>query len=239
MEVKPYQEADKTKKQEVREMFNNIAHRYDFLNHYLSLGIDFFWRNRLLKALKKQSPSKILDMATGTGDVAILLAKKMPNAQILGIDIADKMLDVARHRARKTHVPNVEFVTGEAENIDAKDNSFDAATVAFGVRNFENVLAGLKEFRRVIRAKGSLYILEFSKPQRFPVKQLFGFYFKHILPPIGKFFSKDAKAYNYLHDSVEAFPYGTKFAHELQKAGFEHVKINPLTFGICTLYIAS
>lgn len=236
--VTPYGEKDKTKKQEVAEMFDNIAPKYDFLNHLLSMGIDIGWRKKAINLLKKEKPETILDVATGTADFAIEALQANPK-KVVGVDISNDMLAVGRKKIERKGIENlVQLNYGDAENLPFEDGEFDAITVAFGVRNFENLEAGLTEMNRVLKKGKTLFVIEFSKPEHFPIKQLYFFYFKVILPVIGKLVSKDARAYTYLPESVEVFPYGNKFAEILKSCGFSSVEIKPLTFGIASLYIA-
>lgn len=217
-------------------MFNNIAHRYDFLNHFLSAGIDYRWRNKAIKIIGKSNPETILDIATGTGDLAIEASKLNPK-KIEGIDIAEDMLAIGREKIQKKNLAAViNFQTGDAENIQFDDNSFDAVMVAFGVRNFENLEKGLSEMYRVLNKGGLVMILEFSKPTSFPVKQLYHFYFRFILPTLGKIISGDSSAYTYLPESVSAFPAGDEFLNVLNKIGFKSTMHKPLTFGITSIY---
>lgn len=236
--VTPYGDKDKTKKQEVAEMFDNIAPKYDFLNHLLSMGIDIGWRRKAIRILKAQKPKSILDVATGTADFAIEALDANPD-EVIGVDISKDMLAVGRTKISKKGLENkVRLDYGDAENLPYETEKFDAITVAFGVRNFENLEAGLTEMNRVLKKGKILFVIEFSKPEHFPIKQLYFFYFKAILPLIGKLVSKDARAYTYLPESVEAFPYGNEFAEILKKCGFLKVEIKPLTFGIASLYVA-
>ncbi len=234
--VKPYGSDDRTKKEEVAEMFNNISGKYDFLNHFLSLGIDKLWRKKAVRELKQIQPKRILDIATGTGDFALELLKLRPE-QVIGLDISSGMLEVGREKMKKRKVDHVvEMVLGDSENIPYEEGHFDALTVAFGVRNFENLEKGLSEMLRVLRPGGKAVILEFSKPKRFPVKQVFGFYSKYIIPFLGKHISKDKKAYAYLPESVAAFPEGEDFVNILNKVGYKEVKATPVSGGIATIY---
>lgn len=219
-------------------MFDNIAHRYDFLNHLLSLGIDNLWRKKAIRTIKAIKPNRILDIATGTGDLAFEARKQMPQLEIVGLDLSEGMLSKAREKAKERKLSNMVFVKGDSENLGFDDTSFDAVSVAFGVRNFENLEAGLKEIYRVMKPGGRLAVLEFSKPKAFPVKQIFNFYFKNILPTAGGMISKDSRAYEYLPESVQAFPEGADFLKILEKIGFKLCKDQPLTFGICSLYTA-
>lgn len=236
--VKPNYDSTASKKEQVEEMFDNIAHRYDFLNHLLSMGIDNLWRIRAMKFVKKSNPTRLLDIATGTGDLAFEARKQMPNVHITGLDLSEGMLSKARVKAEQRGLSNMEFVKGDSENLGFEDTTFDAVSVAFGVRNFENLEAGLQEIYRVLKPGGKLAVLEFSKPKAFPVKQIFNFYFKSILPTTGKMISKDARAYEYLPESVQAFPEGKEFVEILERIGFKQCKNEALTFGICSLYTA-
>lgn len=224
-------------KTKIRAMFNNIAGKYDFLNHFLSLGIDLYWRRRVIKILKAFQPEKIIDVATGTGDLAIQIAKIHPK-KIIGIDIAEEMLTIAKAKIHQKKLSNlIEVLHADSENLPFEDNVFDAATVAFGVRNFENLEKGISEMYRVIKPGGKIVILEFSMPTKFPVKQLYKFYFKFILPLLGRIVSKNKYAYTYLPESVSAFPQGNAFINILQKTGFDSTKHIKLTFGIASIYI--
>lgn len=235
--VKPYEDSQSTKKEQVASMFNNIAAKYDFLNHFLSLGIDKLWRKRLVKEVGCSKPSSILDVATGTGDLAIALAKLNPKS-IVGIDISDKMVEVGIEKIKARGLDSMVFLqTGDSEMINFDSNTFDFATVAFGVRNFENPVLGLREINRVLKEGGGLAVLEFAMPTKFPIRQLYKFYFFRILPFVGRFFSKDRSAYTYLPESVEAFPCGEAFLALLKEAGFSRTRIIPLTFGVANIYI--
>ncbi|MEM0992115.1 MAG: bifunctional demethylmenaquinone methyltransferase/2-methoxy-6-polyprenyl-1,4-benzoquinol methylase UbiE [Bacteroidota bacterium] len=239
-EVKPYTEQEGSKKQQVSKMFNNIAPYYDFLNHFLSLGIDKLWRRRVIKELKKSNPKQLLDVATGTGDVAIALANNLEVEKVMGLDIAVEMLDIGRKKVKQQKLSeSVELISGDAENLPFEDNTFDAITVAFGVRNFEHLELGLQEMKRVLKPNGKLVVLEFSKPRIFPFKQLFNFYFSTILPFIGRITSKDPKAYRYLYESVQAFPDGERFLSKLRATGYQNERQIPLTFGISSIYIGT
>lgn len=226
-------------KEKVRTMFNDIAPKYDFLNHFLSVGIDIHWRKKVRRLLSSIKPKKILDIATGTGDLALELSKLNAN-QIVGVDIATEMIDIGREKIiRKGLESIIDLQEGDAENLKFSDDSFDAITVAFGVRNFENLNKGLKEMHRVLRPGGIVAVLEFSKPKRFPVKQLYNFYFSNILPVMGKIVSKSSAAYTYLPESVRGFAEDETFLYELARAGFKEAKQNRLTMGIATLYYAN
>jgi demethylmenaquinone methyltransferase/2-methoxy-6-polyprenyl-1,4-benzoquinol methylase len=235
--VKPYNDASKSKKEEVAEMFNNISKRYDFLNHFLSLGIDKIWRKKAIAELKELNPSRILDIATGTGDFAIAALKINPK-EVVGIDISEGMLAVGKEKMIAKKVDNIiSMQLGDSENLPFEDNYFDGLTVGFGVRNFENLEKGLAEMLRVIRPEGKAIILEFSKPKKFPIKQVFGFYSKYFIPFFGKNISKDEKAYAYLPESVEAFPEGENFKAILTKVGYKNVSSKLVSGGIATIYI--
>ena len=235
--VTPYQNEQATKKEQVADMFNNISKTYDFLNHFLSLGIDVIWRKMAINELKLDKPQYILDVATGTGDFAFESLKILKPKKIIGVDISRGMLDIADQKIAKRQLSErFEVRMGDSEKLLFADGEFDAVTVAYGVRNFENLEKGLADIQRVLRPGGKAVILEFSKPRVFPVKQLYNFYFNYITPGIGKLFSKDARAYAYLPESVAAFPDGTDFIALMDKVGFKHTKQRPLAFGICSIY---
>ncbi len=218
-------------------MFDNIAGKYDFLNHFLSLGIDKVWRRKAVKKLKSLNPKKILDIACGTGDFSIEALKLIPK-EVIGIDISIEMLKVGNEKIKKKKLENIiTLKLGDSENLEFEDDYFDAAIVAFGVRNFETLQKGLKEIFRVLKPGGVFIVLEFSKPKYFPFKQFYNFYFLRILPIIGKMFSKDNSAYTYLPESVQAFPDGENFIKELEMAGFKNTDLFPQTFGISTIYM--
>ena len=239
MMVQPYLDNTTDKKTQVALMFDNISHRYDFLNHFLSLGIDRYWRKKAVNFLKDKKHEFILDVATGTGDFAIAVLKKLKPAKITGIDISEKMLEIGKRKiAAKFPSANIELLTGDSEKLKFEENLFDAAIVAFGVRNFENLEKGLCEIYRVLKSGGWFVVLEFSRPSRFPVKQFYGFYFKNILPVIGKIFSKDSRAYKYLPESVSAFPEKENFLDFLHQTGFIQCSFKALTFGIASIYTA-
>lgn len=234
-QVKPYG-TEKSKKEEVAEMFNNISGRYDFLNHFLSVGIDKIWRKKAIRMLKEIQPKKILDIATGTGDFALEALKLHPDS-IVGVDISEGMLEVGRVKMKKKGVDNIIALQyGDSENLPFETGSFDAFTVAFGVRNFENLEKGLTEMLRVLRDGGKGIILEFSKPKKFPVKQYYAFHSKYVIPFFGKRISKDERAYTYLPDSVAAFPEGQAFLDILTKVGYRNVKAQTVGGGIATIY---
>jgi len=234
--VNPYSESDLSKKEQVEQMFDNISGKYDLLNRILSMGIDVRWRKKVVKSVKKANPKKVLDIATGTGDLAIQIAKST-QAQITGFDLSAGMLEVGRKKVAKEKLDDrIEMIQGDAENMPFEDNSFDVITVAFGVRNFENLKKGLDEIYRVLKPGGKFIILEFSQPESFPMKQLYAFYSKNILPKIGKQISKDESAYTYLPDSVKAFPYGEEMKKILKNSNFSKSSDKKLTFGIASIY---
>jgi demethylmenaquinone methyltransferase/2-methoxy-6-polyprenyl-1,4-benzoquinol methylase len=234
--VKPYNKESASKKDEVAEMFNNISKRYDFLNHFLSLGIDKIWRRKAIKQLESIQPKRILDIATGTGDFAIAALKLNPE-EVVGVDISQGMLDVGIEKMKKKKLDGiVKMQIGDSEKLPFEDGSFDALTVGFGVRNYQDLEKGLADMLRILRPGGKAIILEFSKPKKFPIKQLFGFYSKRLIPFIGKTISKDRRAYEYLPESVEAFPEGEAFEAILKKIGYTDVKSKLVSGGIATIY---
>jgi len=235
-EIKPYEQRG-NKKEQVSRMFDGIAPYYDFLNRLLSLGIDTIWRRRAIAQLKGDRPKHILDVATGTADVALEMAGRLSAERIVGLDISDQMLDVGRRKVRKKGLEErIELMVGDSENLPFANNTFDAITVAFGVRNFEHLEKGLQEMQRVLKPGGKLVVLEFSKPRLFPFKQLYDFYFRNILPAVGKITSKDPRAYRYLYESVQAFPERERFTDILTKTGYKSNQCIPLTLGICSIY---
>lgn len=234
----PNKKSTQSKKGQVEEMFNNISPKYDLLNHLLSANIDKVWRRKTITRLKKFNPERILDIATGTGDFAIA-ATKINTARIVGIDISEGMLEVGREKIAKRGLTNsVELQRADSENLPFDDNLFDAAIVGFGVRNFENLTKGLAEIYRVLKPGGVFFVLEFSKPRKTPVKQLYRFYFSKILPTVGRMVSKDANAYRYLPESVKEFPDGEIFLAILADVGFTKNSCYPQTFGIASIYEA-
>lgn len=237
MTVVPYKDKQSTKKEQVATMFNNISAKYDFLNHFLSLGIDILWRKKAIKELKKDQPKLILDIATGTGDFAIEALALQPD-RVIGVDISEGMLAVGREKMKKRKLDQViDLQLGDSEGLLFEDNKFDAVIVSFGVRNFEHLEKGLQDMHRVLKPGGKTVILEFSKPKSFPFKQLYHFYFKWILPKIGKLISKDQAAYTYLPESVQEFPDGQDFLQILEKVGFKQTKCKALTLGISSIYV--
>ena len=236
--VTPYGEEKGAKKEQVATMFNNIAGNYDFLNHFLSMGIDKLWRRKVVKMLKQVKPQHILDVATGTGDLAIAALGANPQ-KVTGIDISEGMLEMGRVKIKSRNLDKrIELRYGDSEAIDFPNAHFDAITVAFGVRNYQNLDKGLAEMHRVLKPGAPLIVLEFSKPENWFFKQLYYFYFCNVLPFIGKLVSKDPRAYTYLPESVRAFPDGKVFVQRLKDAGFKTVECTPLTFGISTIYRA-
>ncbi len=239
MNVLPYKDKDTSKKEQIAAMFNSISGKYDFLNHFLSLGIDILWRKQAVRLLKKHQPKLILDIATGTGDFAIEALSLHPE-KIIGVDISEGMLSVGREKLTKKNLTNkIELLSGDSEILPFEDNFFDAVIVSFGVRNFENLEKGLSDMLRVLKPGGKVVILEFSKPKSFPFKQIYQFYFQWILPKIGKLISKNHAAYTYLPDSVKAFPDGDDFLNILNKIGFQKNQCTPLTLGISSIYSGS
>ena len=237
MQVKPYN-TDQSKKTEVEDMFDNIAPKYDLLNHVLSMKIDVLWRNTLVKWMNNDAPKLVLDVATGTGDLAIAV-QKGTGADVVGLDLSQQMLNVGIDKIKKINLDQkISMQKGDAENLPFEDNKFDAVSVAFGVRNFENLEKGLAELRRVVKENSSVYILEFSKVEGF-LAPFYMFYFKNILPQIGKLVSKDNRAYTYLPDSVNAFPFGEKMKQILLDTGYSKVEYKKLSLGIATIYKAT
>jgi demethylmenaquinone methyltransferase/2-methoxy-6-polyprenyl-1,4-benzoquinol methylase len=235
--VTPYN-SEATKKSQVEDMFDNIAPKYDLLNHVLSMKIDVLWRNTLVKMMKKDNPQEVLDVATGTGDLAITI-EKGTGAKVIGLDLSQQMLNVGVIKIKKLKLDGkISMQKGDAENLPFEDNRFDAVSVAFGVRNFENLTKGLAELRRVVKDNKSVYILEFSKVEGF-LGPFYMFYFKNILPAIGRLVSKDNRAYTYLPDSVNAFPFGEKMKQILLDTGFKKVEYKKLSLGIATIYKAT
>lgn len=235
--VKPYKD-DSSKKEQVEIMFDAIAPKYDFLNRILSLGIDISWRKRVIKIIKRANAKFILDIATGTGDLAIAMAKTEA-VKIIGLDLSEQMLNIGKQKIINQHLESkIELIKGDSEQLSFPENHFDAVTAAFGVRNFGNLKKGLSEMYRVTKENGDLIILEFSKPSNKFFKTIYYFYFCYVLPFIGKLISKDARAYTYLPESVEAFPSGVEFVKILEEIGFKTIKWIPLTFGISSIYWA-
>jgi demethylmenaquinone methyltransferase/2-methoxy-6-polyprenyl-1,4-benzoquinol methylase len=237
--ITPYKDSALGKKQQIAKMFDTISNEYDDLNRVISFGIDIKWRKKVVQIISKKEPTNILDIATGTGDLAINLTQTNAN-QIIGLDISEGMLDVGRKKIAKKQLNNtIDMIVGDSENLPFDDNSFDAITVAFGVRNFENLEIGLAEILRVLKPKGVFVVLETSVPVKFPFKQGYYIYTKALLPLIGRLFSKDKSAYRYLSESASKFPYGQAFNNILNKTGFINSKALPQTFGVATIYTAT
>ncbi|SNR48001.1 demethylmenaquinone methyltransferase / 2-methoxy-6-polyprenyl-1,4-benzoquinol methylase [Lutibacter agarilyticus] len=236
--VTPYKNSEEGKKEQVTKMFDTISKEYDNLNRVISFGIDIKWRNKVVEIVGNTAPETVLDIATGTGDLAISLTKTSAK-KIVGLDISDGMLEVGRTKINKLQLNNkIEMVLADSEELPLEANSFDAITVAFGVRNFENLEKGLGEIYRVLKPGGTFVVLETSVPTKTPYKQGYRFYSTKILPTIGRVFSKDKVAYKYLSDSAASFPYGEAFNNILQKTGFIAIENKPQTFGVATIYIA-
>ena len=234
--VTPYK-SDDSKKEQVATMFNNIAPKYDFLNHLFSMGIDILWRKKAIRLLKPHQPKVILDLATGTGDFAFEAMALNPD-KVIGMDISEGMLDMGRVKVKKRGLlDKIELKYGDSENLPLETETIDAITIGFGVRNFETLEKGLGDMLRVLKPGGIAVILEFSKPKSFPIKQIYNFYFKNIMPGLGKLVSKDSSAYTYLPESVQAFPEGEDFLNILSKVGYKEVKQHRLTGGIATIYL--
>lgn len=238
--IVPFKESEQSKKQQVADMFDKIAFRYDFLNRFLSAGIDVSWRKKAIKQLESLHPQTILDVATGTGDVAILTNKILRPKKITGIDISEGMLNIGRKKIEKLGLQNqIELLKGDSETINFPDDNFDAITVAFGVRNYQNLEKGLSEMLRVLRPGGKLVVLEFSRPKQFLFKGVYNLYMNSIAPGFGKLFPKKKVPSQYLHDSVQRFPEGQQFLDILKSVGFSSTYSKVLTLGICSIYCGS
>ena len=238
MAVTPYKTSTEGKKRQIRAMFNNIAPKYDFLNHFLSAGIDKVWRKRAIKLLEGVDSPRVLDIATGTGDLA-LQAMVLKPKKVIGVDLSPEMIKVGKKKIKERGLGNIiRMVEGDSENLPLRDNYFDIAMVAFGVRNFENLEKGLKEINRVVKPGGLFMVLEFSNPTSFPFKNVYNFYSNRILPICGSIISHDNSAYTYLPESVAAFPQGEAFVEKLQGAGFKSLKVWKQTMGIATIYLS-
>ena len=237
-QVKPYSNEGEKKEQMVA-MFDNIAQEYDKYNYLASFNIDRIWRKRAISSLKPFAPRHILDIATGTGDLALLIDKKLKPETVIGCDISEGMMQVARKKCQKRGITNIRFEKEDCTALSYPDNSFDAVTSSFGVRNFQELEKALGEMYRVLRPGGHLVRLELSSPTRFPMKQLFPIYAKYVMPTLGRIFSKDAKAYRYLPDSIAAFPQGEVMQEIIMKAGFNKVEFRRFTGGVCTFYMAT
>lgn len=237
--IKPYKDSEAGKKEQVATMFNNISKNYDGLNRVISFGIDVSWRKKVVKLVSKNNPQQILDIATGTGDLALMMSQLNPK-KVIGLDISEGMLEVGKQKIAKANLSDqIEMVVGDSENMPFDDNTFDAITVSFGVRNFANLDIGLTEIRRVLKPNGTFVILETSNPTKFPFKQGYKFYTSFILPIIGKIFSKDKVAYSYLCESANSFPFGEALDNILRKNGFINTEYKPVTFGVATIYSAT
>ena len=237
--VKPYKDSELGKKEQVTQIFDNISGNYDGLNRVISLGIDVKWRKKVVEIVGQNNPKTILDIATGTGDLALLMATSLNPDKVIGLDISEGMLSVGKLKVNKANLSEkIDMVVGDSENMPFEDNTFDAITVSFGVRNFANLDKGIQEIARVLKPTGVLVILETSNPTKFPFKQGYKFYSKAILPIIGKIFSKDKVAYSYLSESANSFPFGEAFNNILLKNGFTYAKDTPVTFGAATIYTA-
>ncbi len=237
--VIPYKDSALGKKDQVTQMFDTVSSNYDALNRILTFGIDVGWRKKVVDIVMKAKAKNVLDVATGTGDLVIMFGKE-DTEEVVGLDISPGMLEIGKKKVEAQELDQkVKMVIGDSEKLDFKDSSFDAVTVAFGVRNFEDLELGLSEIFRVLKPHGTFVVLETSQPEQFPMKQMFRFYSKYIIPSIGKLFSKDKKAYDYLPESAAAFPYGETFNNILLKTGFNTSKVYPQTFGAATIYHAT
>jgi len=238
--IVPDKESDLNKKQQIAKMFDSIASKYDFLNRFLSIGIDVRWRKKALMQLKQLNPKVILDVATGTGDLTIMAYKILNPEKIYGIDISIGMLEIGRKKIERIGLQDkIELIAGDSETITFAENSFDAISVAFGVRNFEHLAKGLSEMYRVLKPNGKIVILEFSKPRQRWFKRIYNTYMNVITPSIGKLFSNNKNAYQYLNDSVQAFPEGQTFLNIMHEVGFTQTYLQTLSLGICTIYCGS
>ena len=237
--VKPYNSADKSKREEVAEMFDNISGKYDFLNRSLSMGVDIAWRKKTVARIKASGAVHVLDVATGTADLAIMMVKNGVPA-VTGADLSAGMLKVGEKKVKEQGLDKqITLIQADSEQLPFADETFDGASIAFGIRNFERPVAGMAEIRRVLKPGSTLFILEFSKPTQFPFKQFFAFYFRFILPVWGKLISKDNAAYSYLPESINAFPYGRAFLDLMEEAGFRDARQQKLSFGVASLYSAT
>lgn len=236
--VTPYKNSSESKKEQVAKMFDTISGKYDNLNRVISFGTDIAWRKKVIQLIAEINPKNVIDIATGTGDLAIMMSQTSAQ-KIVGLDISAGMLDVGKQKIKAKNLDSkIEMVLGDSENIPYENDFFDAATVSFGVRNFEHLEKGLSEILRILKPSGRLVILETSIPTKTPFKQFYTFYSKNILPLIGKIFSKDKTAYAYLSESASVFPYGEELKNILLKVGFNDVHFEPQTFGVATIYIA-
>ncbi len=238
-QVKPYKDSELGKKEQVAHMFDTISKNYDGLNRVISLGIDVSWRKKVVKLIGATNPKQILDIATGTGDLALMMSKLNPE-RIVGLDISPGMLEVGKEKIAKANLSDkIEMIVGDSEKMPFDNNTFDAITVSFGVRNFENLDKGLSEIHRVLKPGGIFVVLETSNPTKFPFKQGYKFYTNYILPIIGKLFSKDKIAYSYLSESANSFPFGAAFNNILTKNGFKNANSLPVTFGVASIYTST
>lgn len=238
--VVPNKDSQLAKKEQVAQMFNNIAPTYDKVNRVLSVGIDIGWRKKAINELKSLKPQLLLDVATGTADMALLLYKQLKCNEIIGVDISNEMLAVGRNKIKAADLDNkIKIYTGDSEHLEFKDNTFDAVTVTFGVRNFENLNKGLTEIYRVLQPGGKLVVLEFSKPKAIGFKQLYSFYMNVVAPKVGSLFANNKEAYTYLNKSVKVFPEGQEFINILNEIGFTQTYLKRLSLGICTIYCGS
>ncbi len=236
--IKPYSTSDQSKKEQVTKMFDTISKEYDGINRIMTFGIDIKWRKRVVAIIAKNNPKKILDIASGTGDLAIMTAKKTDAEEIIGIDISKGMLEIGEQKIKKANLSNrIKMQVADSENLPFETNYFDAICVAFGVRNFENLDVGIKEIHRVLKPNGVFVVLETSVPSLPIVKQLYLLHSNFLLPLFGKLFSKDPKAYSYLSESAKNFPYGKEFNNILEKNGFKEVQNKPQTLGVASIYI--
>lgn len=237
--VTPYKNTQSTKKEQVTAMFDKVSGNYDALNRLMTFGLDVKWRKKVVNIIKTRNPRYILDIATGTGDFAIMLAKLNPQ-KIVGLDLSAGMLAVGKKKVEEKNLTHlIDMVQGDSEDLPFEDNSFDAITVGFGVRNFEDLDKGLQEIHRVLALNGIFVVLETSQPEKFPIKQGYRFYAKYVIPTLGKLLSKDKRAYEYLPESAAAFPYGEKFNNILTKNGFNNTTNQPLTLGVASIYTAT
>ena len=234
--IVPYKGSTDSKKLQVEKMFDKIAYRYDFLNHFLSAGIDVGWRKKTIQQLRSLQPKTILDVATGTGDMAILATKMLSPQKVIGIDISEGMLAIGREKITRLNIENIELLKGDGETIFFNDNSFDAVTIAFGVRNFQDLELGLSEIKRVLKPGGMLVVLECTKPKMPVIKSFYNLYMNVITPWIGKVISNNKGAYQYLNESVQKFPEGKDFLQILNKIGFKNASCKTLSLGISTIY---
>jgi demethylmenaquinone methyltransferase / 2-methoxy-6-polyprenyl-1,4-benzoquinol methylase len=239
--IVPFKDSELGKKQQVAEMFDKIAFRYDFLNRFLSGGIDLYWRRRAIRELEGMAAGdklSVLDVATGTGDMAILVTKQLSGSHVTGVDISNGMLEVGRQKITRLQLEQrIVLQTGDSEALEFPDACFDAITVAFGVRNFENLERGLREMLRVLKPGGRLVVLEFSHPRTPGIRQLYDLYLRLVAPNVGRMVSSSREAYQYLNDSVKAFPEGTAFTHILDTCGYTNARMRRLSLGICSLYV--